>query len=120
MEYSEDFVDKVWNKGVIIDGYDSNLIRQDACGAWILKEAYSKENNDFSWGIEMVMPISMGGDDNLDNLRPMNTKNIQSKANSYPEYYSALQADGSNNVEVRVLHVVNEDLQKRLKQIYNK
>lgn len=120
MEYSENLIESVWNKGISIEGYDSNLIRQDACGAWILKEAYSKANNDFAWGVEHIMPVSMGGDDNIDNLRPMNTRNIQSKANDYPEYYSALQAEGSNNVEVHSLHVVNDKLQEKLKDLYNK
>ncbi len=120
MEYSADLIESVWDKGMPIEGYDSNFIRQDACGAWILKEAFSKLNNDFAWGIEHILPTSLGGDDNLVNLRPMNIQNIIAKANDYPEYYSALQADGSNNVEVRSLHVVNEELQRKLKEIYNK
>ena len=118
MDFDAKALDEIWNKGIPKKGYDSNLIRQDACGAWILKEAFAKTDNDFAWDIDYILPKSLGGDERMENLRPMNRMNVVSKGNDYPEYYSALQANGSNNIESRTLHIVNEKMQEILKSLY--
>jgi len=35
-------IQKVWEKGTVVAGYDSNQWRQDECRAWIGRQFYGK------------------------------------------------------------------------------
>ena len=75
-------VQQVWEKGIEVDGYDASQIRKDACGAFIVRTHYKNRDSDYGWEIDHVYPESRGGDDRLENLRPMQWENneiIQSK-----------------------------------------
>ena len=118
MAFSEELIEQVWNKGRIISGYDENLVRKDCCGAWIVRDRYGDRNDDFGWEIDHVYPESKGGDDNIENLRPMQWKNNESKNDDYPSYASAVKADGNSNVECQDRHTVNSVLQNKIQEIY--
>lgn len=118
MGFDKKTIDLVWNKGVIVPGYDETRIRKDSCGAWIVKEAYGNKTDDFGWEIDHVYPKSLGGEDDSDNLRPMNWQNNESKSDDYPSYKSSVTASGTKNVLSEAQFTVNDTLQKKLKNLY--
>lgn len=113
-------VESVWRKGRIVEGYDSNTIRKDACGAWIVKDRYGDAGNLFGWEVDHIFPFSLGGDDDILNLRPMNCANNRSKGNDYPSYISEITAEGENNVFKRQSLVVNQILREQLIKRYGR
>lgn len=117
--FSNDTIETVWKKATVVDGYNSDLVRKDCVGAWILKNEYGNTNSVFGWEIDHVYPQSLGGgDDNL-NLRPMQWENNRSKGDDYPSYNVAVQAKGSTNTKMTVQYTVNKSLQDKLEMIYN-
>lgn len=118
-EFTQDIIDKVWNKGSIVDGYDASLFRKDSCGAWIVKGKYGDTNSPFGWEIDHVYPQAKGGDDNLLNLRPMQWENNRSKNDDYPNYDTKVCADGSRNINKEGHFVVNEVLRQKLSRLYD-
>lgn len=111
-------IDQVWNKGIIVKGYDETLFRKDCCGAWIVKNEYGKQSP-FGWEIDHVYPQVKGGDDNLVNLRPMHWENNRSKSDDYPHYDSAICAKDDSNIRKVGHFVVNDNLQVELSNLYN-
>ena len=49
MSFSEDTIQKVWEKGSIVSGNDSNVCRKDQCGAWIVRKNYGNQNSQYGW-----------------------------------------------------------------------
>ena len=115
----ENTIQLVWEKGIIEENYDPNIVRKDACGAWILRNAHGNRNSKFGWEIDHVYPVSLGGDNEEKNLRPMQWENNLSKMNDYPSYTAAIQADGNDNIEKETQYTINEALQKELEGLYN-
>lgn len=115
--FSETQIIQVWQKGFIIDGYDSTKFRQDTCGAWMQKDKYNTEKN-LGWEIDHVYPISKGGEDDLENLRPMNWQNNRSKADNYPSYQCAIKANDNKNAKSDETRVIHESMQETLKMKY--
>ena len=117
-EMTDELVKAVWEKGAIVDDFDEDLIRKDACGAWIVFEEYGNRESDFGWEVDHVYPRSRGGDDIIDNLRPLNWRNNESKGNDFPEYQCAVCAQNENNVEISRTLIVNEKLRHKLERLY--
>lgn len=115
--FSQDIINKVWGKAFTVDGYDNTLYRQDNCGAWIKKDKYGSEDY-LGWEIDHVYPVSKGGTDDLENLRPMHWQNNRSKANNYPSYHCALKSSDNKNVDSDKSRTVNDSLQETLKEKY--
>lgn len=111
-------IEQVWNKGIVVDGYDETLFRKDCCGAWIVKNEYGK-NSAFGWEVDHVYPQIKGGSNDLVNLRPMHWENNRSKSDDYPNYDSAICAEDNRNVKKVGHFFVNEELQATLSQLYN-
>ena len=109
-----------WNHAQIVEGYDKDTIRKDACGAWILKAHYGMRDSSFGWEVDHVLPIIMGGDDFEQNLRAMQWNNNESKGDDYPEYTSVIQSEGIKNIEKESYCTVNSPLQQTLYEYYNK
>ncbi len=72
MEYSAQLIQQVWEKGRASGEIDSNLWREDECGAWISRSDYGKADSDFGWRIVNVTP---GAPDTPENLRPFHHAN---------------------------------------------
>ena len=114
---TEETIERVWQRAGIMDGFDADMYRRDACGALIMRDKYGKVNP-FGWEIDHIYPESRGGDDNIDNLRALHYMNNRSKRDDYPSYTATMTFDGQKNVEkVRNL-TVNEQTRKKLQDIY--
>ena len=118
-EFTRDIIDKVWNKGTIVEGYDESLFRKDSCGAWIVRGQYGETNSSFGWEIDHVYPQIKGGDDNLLNLRPMQWENNRSTGDDYPNFDTSVRADGNKNVKKDGHFAVNKTLQEKLSGLYD-
>lgn len=130
MEITEEIKRRIWSKGLIDEKYPSDIVRKDACGAFMLYEKFGDRNSIFGWEIDHIYPASeLRGkeditDDMIDdiiNLRPLNWRNNASKSNSYPFYSASLVADdnAATNVETNIGKVVNEGVQAQLKDFYH-
>lgn len=65
-----------------------------------------------------MYPLSQGGDDNMDNLRPMQWENNASKGNDFPVYNSAVRAEGNDNIHEKAQFKVNDSLVEKLRALY--
>lgn len=72
MKFSEQLIQQVWEKGRASGEIDSDLWREDECGAWINRADYGKTDSDFGWRIVNVTP---GAPDALEHLRPLHHGN---------------------------------------------
>ena len=79
MAYSEDTIQKVWEKGTVVSGNDPKVWRQDQCKAWIGRQSYGNRQSQYGWEIDHIKPESEGGGDELSNLRPLQWQNNASK-----------------------------------------
>ena len=116
---TEETIEKVWKKGIIVEGFNSSEVRKDYAGAFILKSHYNNRYSDYGWEIDHVFPISKGGDDNILNLRPMQWENNLKKSDNYPVYEAVVVAQGNGNIRKESVFTVNEELQEILRRLYN-
>jgi 5-methylcytosine-specific restriction endonuclease McrA len=74
----------VWLKGRIIPGYDSDVFRQDACGAIMQYSEHGNTQSILGWEIDHIKPRAKGGQTTIDNVQPLNWKNNRRKGDTYP------------------------------------
>lgn len=77
MAWTEEMIQKVWEKGKIVGNNDKDVWRQDACDAWIKREEYGNRKSQYGWEIDHISP---GGSDQLSNLRPLQWENNVDKS----------------------------------------
>lgn len=112
-------IQRVWEEAQKVDGYNSELVRKDCCGAWIVKSEYGK-TTPFGWEVDHAYPESKGGRTEPINLRAMHWENNRSKADDFPVYTVAVQAKGNVNEKVsNVQFKINDTLREKLEQLYN-
>lgn len=116
--YSDSIIKQVWVKGIVVEGYDKNLYRKDAAGAWIAFNEYGNRDSILGWEIDHVYPKSKGGDERFENLRPMNWCNNDRKGDDYPVYKTAVVAVENRNVFKEEDRTINENLQSILRHYY--
>jgi len=115
----ENIVQQVWEKGIKVDGFDHSQVRKDSCGAFIVRTQYKNRNSDYGWEIDHVYPVSKGGDDNLDNLRPIQWENNVKKGDSFPNYDTSVIGQDNANIKSEGHYTVNEKLLEVLRQLYH-
>lgn len=131
--FDEQIINDVWNKGLVDDRYNPELVRKDACGAWIIRDKYNDRENPYGWVIDHIYPkskleksgVPLELIDNIVNLRPLNWKNNDSKGADFPHYQAWMKAgvvpDGEGNeLDVNIDCVdekgINDEIQKQLKE----
>jgi len=71
----------IWEKALIITGYDSKLFRADRFRTLICYSDYGNRNSDYGWEIDHIIPVDKGGTNDYGNLEPLNWKNNTTKSN---------------------------------------
>ena len=95
MGFSKLIIQKVWEKGKIVQGYDLNVWRKDQCDAWIKREFYGNRKSQYGWEIDHISP---DGPDTVDNLRPLQWQNNVDKSDG--RLKCNVTALGKENVEI--------------------
>jgi hypothetical protein len=73
MDYTQDIILKVWQKGIIDEYNVPNDFRKDNCGAWIERIEYENINSPYGWHIDKKDKDLNAQD--ITNLYPMHYKN---------------------------------------------
>lgn len=110
-------IEQIWNKASIIQGLNPMIYRKDACGALIMRDKFGMQNP-FGWEIDHIFPVSLGGKDDIDNLRPLHYQNNMNKADDYPSYTAKIKFDGKENVVNERNLTVNTKTRDKLKVLY--
>ena len=98
MSFSEEVIQQVWERGTIVSNNEPSVHRKDECGAWIQRSAYGNRNSMYGWEIDHIRPVSEGGPDYIDNLRPLQWQNNAHKQDG--KLGCAVTASGTQNVPV--------------------
>lgn len=83
MSFSEEMIQKVWEKGAPIKGKNPDVYRSDIYGNEMYRSSYGQDTPK-GWSIDHSKPQSKGGTDHLNNLQPMQMAANKSKGNKYP------------------------------------
>lgn len=67
--FSLEMIEQAWSKARIVEGFDADIFRKDACGAWIHKDMFSQQGSMYGWGVDLILPTSMGGTCVIENIR---------------------------------------------------
>jgi hypothetical protein len=71
--FDECTIAQVWSKAQAELWF--TFFKRDEFGATIAKQEYGKES-EYGWAIDHIVPISKGGTDAVDNLKPVHWKNV--------------------------------------------
>lgn len=82
-------INQVWEKAIIVPGYNPSMYRKDICGNWMQFSEYGNTKSMYGWEIDHIYPASKGGNDSLLNLQPLYWLNNRKKSDHYPWYCSA-------------------------------
>ncbi|MGM9762694.1 MAG: HNH endonuclease domain-containing protein [Candidatus Cryptobacteroides sp.] len=118
MQFTDEIKKRVWEKARKEPGYDENIVRKDACGAWIMWDKYGMRDNVFGWEIDHIYPLAKGGDDASLNLRALHCLNNISKGDDYPSYVADVTSEGDTNIRKARNVTVNAALIEKLTKLY--
>jgi len=99
VSFTEDTIQKVWEKGTVVPNNDPKVWRKDQCGAWIARNQYGNRNSQYGWEIDHIKPESEGGGNELSNLRPLQWENNASKQSG--RLTCPVTASGKDNVRTK-------------------
>lgn len=122
MNVTQELLLQVWKKAKVEPGFDENMFRKDACGAWIVWDKYGVQDNMYGWEIDHIWPeallklkgVSQDMIDDLANLRPLQHQNNAAKGDDYPSYTAVVTAEGNKNILMEQSLVVNEKVRTLL------
>lgn len=80
----DSLVQAVWEKGTPVEGKVSDVWRKDICGDLMKRDEHGNTDSDTGWEIDHINPESNGGNDDLDNLQPLQWENNRKKSDTYP------------------------------------
>jgi hypothetical protein len=91
MEYNEQLIQQVWEKARVNTDANMDQWREDECGAWIAREHYRDTGSNFGW---MIVNVSAGGPDILENLRPLHHRNSYNIGSQYAQCHVTADRTG--------------------------
>lgn len=99
LHFSNEIIQKVWEKGLVVQGMDPHLYRKDHCGAIIRRDMYLNRGSSRSmgWEIDRIRPLSQGGSDGIHNLQPLQWENNKRKDDEYPAWSCLVKASEMHN-----------------------
>lgn len=97
--YTETLIEQIWNKAIVVEGYDSTRWRKDFAGAWIQRDQYGIQSV-YGWEIDHVRPVAAGGTDDITNLNPIQWENNRSKGADYPVFQTVVTSNENRNVHI--------------------
>jgi 5-methylcytosine-specific restriction endonuclease McrA len=100
LSFTEETIQRVWEKGTVVDRVDPNVYRKDVCGAWIRRDRYGNRNSSLGWEIDHIKPESEGGGDELSNLRPLQWANNTTREDG--RRTCPVTASGNRNIRRKV------------------
>ena len=119
MSYSQQIIDEAWSKATIVPNTHPDVLRKDACGAWIRRDMYMVHGSEYGWEIDHIFPLSMGGTTRKENVRALQWQNAESKGEDYPYYTAQVTAVSiKNEAKIQSL-TVNKAVRERLRKIYD-
>lgn len=126
MAWSDEQIEYVWNRAIVVEGFDQSRFRKDACGAWIIRDKFGDNDSLYGWEIDHIVPQSLLKEkgysqtdiDNYDNLRALQHENNASKGDDYPSYTAVVTSEGTKNVNVTKYLEVNQKKQAILEKLY--
>lgn len=116
--FDKNTIDKVWHNAIVVENFNSESIRKDACGAWIIRNQYGNRNSIYGWEIDHVYPEALGGGNDIVNLRAMQWENNVAKGDDFPSYKSKVQSKGNTNIHEEKQYIVNDELKAKLGLLY--
>ncbi|MEQ8191413.1 MAG: HNH endonuclease signature motif containing protein [Candidatus Eremiobacterota bacterium] len=98
MAWSEEMIQKIWEKGEEVPGIPSKDYRKDTCGAWIGRKDYGNRKSEYGWEIDHISP---GGPDILSNLHPLQWENNVDKSDGRLKCNIYAPASSTHNLQKR-------------------
>jgi len=95
MTFDEVTIQRVWEKGRVVPGYDSTKHRKDPCDAWMTRSEHGNRNSTYGWEVDHVNP---NGGDYLSNLQPLQWQNNCAKSDG--RLACAVTSNGNQNIAV--------------------
>lgn len=122
MKDKQELKKEVWNKASLVDGYSPNVVRQDACGAYMIFSQFENQESPFGWDIDYIYPkdtlLEKGVDEqdveNIINLRALQWENKVSKGNSYPSYTAKVTGRDGKYIKEQKEFIIGQDIRKEL------
>lgn len=118
MTFDDNTINQIWEKGKPLDGLSPEIVRLDPCGALMIRARFGDHSSEFGWDIDHIYPQMKGGDDSIENLRPMQWQNCFAKGNDFPVYFGVMTAQGNNNVPNASQYRITDAIYKKLIEKY--
>ena len=75
--FNHDVIEAVWHKARTMGIYET--LRVDAWGWTIVRQDYGNTRSRYGWEIDHIVPVALGGKDDLTNLQPLQWENNRRK-----------------------------------------
>ena len=108
----EMLIDRIWNKGTIVEGYDPNLFRKDPAVCRQLR---------FLVRIQHPPHKADEGSQQEEGGKDKGASGIYLPLlrQSYPDYIAVVQSDDNHNIDMNSARLVRKELQNKLAELYN-
>jgi|WetSurMetagenome_2_1015567.scaffolds.fasta_scaffold343111_2 hypothetical protein len=110
MEYSEEMIEKVWEKAKVVNGVSPDSYRKDEFGAWIRRCRYNDKSYplSFGWVIISDSEESNNKKGEIEKLRPLQWQNALSFRNIKDTYF--ISAEGFYNNYIKIQGKTGENI----------